>query len=119
MTEPYVCEFCLEEPNACDCDRTEGGGHWVFQRRATAMHSALKPNLLLQKLLVELECRQAEWLKAGDDERDAAQYRFMSAMWLLHGPDGIMADAQPKCVRRPPRRAESTISKIRYRPKLA
>jgi hypothetical protein len=83
------------------------------------MHSALNANLFLQKLLVELECRQAEWLRADDDERDAARYRFMSAMWLLNGPDGIMADAQPKCERRPPRRAESSTSKIRYRPKLA
>jgi hypothetical protein len=83
------------------------------------MLSALNPNLLLQKLLVELECRQAEWLRAGDDERDAARYRFMSVMWLLHGPDGIISDAQPKCVRRPPRRAESTTSKIKYRAKLA
>jgi hypothetical protein len=83
------------------------------------MHSALNPNLLLLKLLEELEHRQAEWIRAGDDEVDAARYRFMSAMWLLHGPDGIMADTQPKCVRRPPRRAESTTSKIKYRPKLA
>jgi hypothetical protein len=83
------------------------------------MHSGLNPNLLLQKLLVELERRQAEWLRAGDDEQDAARHRFMSAMWLLNVPDGIMADAQPKCARRPPRRAESSTSKIKYRPKSA
>jgi hypothetical protein len=83
------------------------------------MQSALNANLFLQKLLVELECRQAEWLRAGDDERDLARYHFMSAMWLFIGLDGHMADAQPKCVRRPPRRAESTTSKTKYRPKSA
>jgi hypothetical protein len=83
------------------------------------MNSALNPNVLQLKLLVELERRQAEWIGAGDDEGDSARYRFMSAMWLLNGLDGIMADAQPKCVRRPPRRAESTTSKIKHGSKLA
>jgi hypothetical protein len=27
--DPHVCEFCLQEPTACDCDRSEGGGHWI------------------------------------------------------------------------------------------
>ena len=35
IPEPYVCAFCLEEPAVCDCERTEGGGHWP--RRACSM----------------------------------------------------------------------------------
>ena len=59
IPEPYVCAFCLEEPAARDCDRTEGGGHWlplteVVRRR------------LLRRLREEREAKRSEeeiWIK--------------------------------------------------------
>ena len=38
--EPYICAFCFQEPVACGCDRTEGGGHWL------ALSEAVRRRLL-------------------------------------------------------------------------